>query len=71
MAQDVEKKFCLSGVRCRKMRFWDLNKDDSYGENIPGNEALGNHLDSGSKGLVNILKYQRVKSFLMFMYRCP
>ena len=29
---------------------------------------LGNHLDSGSKGLVNILKSKRAKSF--FCYFC-
>ena len=34
--------------------------DASYGKNISGHEAIGNHLDSASKGLVNILKYKRV-----------
>ena len=33
-----------------------LIRDDSYGENIPEDEHIGNHLDSGSKCLVNILK---------------
>ena len=50
-------KFCLSGVRCRKKIESDiLIRDDSYGENIPEDEHIGNHLDSGSKCLVNILK---------------
>ena len=38
---------------------WDSDiwiRDASCGENIPPDEATGNHFDSGSNGIVNILK---------------
>ena len=41
----------------------------SYDENIPVDEAIRNHIDSGPKAPVNILKEKRVISFLLFLHK--